>query len=159
VESCLNQGTTFKIYFPTTSKAKATAPLAETTKRSQGNVTILLVEDDANLRPALCSSLRKSGHHVFEARNGLEATKVWAKNAARIDLLLSDMVMPGGLSGIELAAKFTNEKPSLKVIVSSGYNNEMAKKETSLADNILYLQKPFEIEVLAQAIHDIFQGA
>ncbi len=159
VESCLAQGTTFKIYFPTTNKAKAAAPTAEPAERSQGHETILIVEDEANLRQALAISLRHLGYHVLEASNGQEAVKLWGKHAAQIDLLLSDMVIPGSLAGFDLAEIFTQEKPGLKVILSSGYNDEIARRGKLAARNLRHLQKPYETGVLSKAIRDCLDHA
>jgi two-component system cell cycle sensor histidine kinase/response regulator CckA len=87
-----------------------------------------------------------------EAGNGVEALALWHQHHSQIDLLLTDMVMPVGLSGQELAEKFSHQKPGLKVIFISGYSPQAAGKEFSVVDGLNFLQKPIDGPQLASAV-------
>ena len=110
---------------------------------------ILLVEDDANVRMVLRCALEESGYQIWEASNGPEALNVWKTSAAQIDLLLTDVIMPGGLNGWELAKKLSLEQPGLKVILMSGYGPDKTGK---LQSHGQVLQKPFSLESLAETV-------
>jgi PAS domain S-box-containing protein len=159
VESALGQGTTFKIFFPAT--AQGAIPPAQTEKRQplRGHETILLVEDDASLRVPVARNLQKLGYRVLQAAHGPAALKVWQAHAGQIDLLFSDMVMPEGLTGLDLAEKLRAEKPSLKVIISSGYNQEMAGRCIPAAGGFVFLQKPYHLQDLSKTLRDYLDRA
>jgi len=91
----------------------------------QGRETILVVEDVISLRRLVSRSLRLMGYAVFEAENGRAAMTLWQQRHGEFDLLFSDMVMPEGLTGLDLAAKLRKDKPDLKVIISSGHGAEI----------------------------------
>jgi CheY-like chemotaxis protein len=99
------------------------------------------------------------GYHVLEAANGQAAMKLWQEHGQQIDLLFSDMVMPEGMTGLDLAEKMKAEKPILKVIISSGYNMEMAGQVSPTAGGIVYFQKPYDVEVLSKTIRDCLDRA
>ena len=82
---------------------------------------ILLVDDDSDVRMAVRSALEESGYQIWEASDGSQAVNIWKTKASQIDLLLTDMAMPGSLNGRQLADKFRREQPSLKVIFMSGH--------------------------------------
>ena len=117
-----------------------------------GSETILVVEDE----PALCGLVKdillRYGYRVLTAGSGVEALQVWAGNKQSIDLLLTDMVMPHGVSGRELAEQVQKEKPELEVLYTSGYSAEMLGTDFVLQPGIRFLQKPYEPETLAKAI-------
>jgi CheY-like chemotaxis protein len=94
----------------------------------------------------------KLGYRVFEAVNGVEALAVWAQHRDEIHLLLTDMVMPGGISGRELAERLLKENPKLKVIYASGYSPEIAGKDFHLEEGVNFLTKPFQTQKLAQTV-------
>jgi len=112
-------------------------------KHPRGRELILLVEDEAALRKALPEVLRRLGYQVLVAANGEEALQRWATGGVQIDLLLSDVVMPGRLSGIDLSDRFRREKPGLKVILMSGYNSEMAENGFDRGESVRFIAKPF----------------
>jgi CheY-like chemotaxis protein len=116
----------------------------------RGHETILLVEDDASLRRLVTQGLRQMGYIVLEADNGRTAMNLWQEHGQQIDLLFSDMVMPEGMTGLDLAEKFKQAKSNLKIIISSGYNVDMAGHSSQTAGGIVYLQKPYEVEVLSR---------
>jgi DNA-binding NtrC family response regulator len=90
----------------------------------------------------------------MEADNGQTAMKLWQENSQQIDLLFSDLRMPEGMSGLDLAAKLRKENPNLKVIISSGYNVELAGQGSPSPGYIVYFTKPYEFEVLSKIIRD-----
>jgi PAS domain S-box-containing protein len=154
VESELAKGTTFKVFLPATTKVLAEPALVGEMTVIKGHETILLVEDEANLRRLVALGLRQLGYRVFEANSGQIAMKLWQEHGHYIDLLFSDMVMPEGMTGLELAEKLKEVKPNLKVIISSGYNLETAGKGRPTAGGIVYFAKPYEFEVLSKTIRD-----
>ena len=158
VETEVGRGTAFKVFLPATTQGK-TEP-TQTGKKAaiRGHETILLVEDEASLRLAVAQGLRSLGYRVLEADNGQVGMKLWQKHAGQVDLLFSDMVMPEGLTGLDLAEKLKEEKPDLKVIISSGYNAEMAGQAILTAGGVMYLQKPYHIEVLSRTVRDCLDG-
>jgi PAS domain S-box-containing protein len=147
VDSSPERGTTFHVYLP---RAEATlSPVLETPAQApDGHETLLLVEDEAGVRQMVAASLARCGYHVIEAANGDAALLLWHKHAARIDLLLTDMVMPGNLSGRELALRLRADRPELKVVYISGYGaHDLANEPWSIL-----VQKPFQLSTLAQAL-------
>ena len=117
------------------------------------------MEDVGNLRQFGAKGLRLLGDRVFEADNGQSAMKLWQEHSHRIDLLFSDMIMPEGMTGLDLAEKMKTEKSNLKVIISSGYNMEMAGQGSPTAGGIVYFQKPYDFEVLSQTIRDCLDSS
>jgi PAS domain S-box-containing protein len=159
VESELGKGTTFKVFLPATQKKMTEPTQIRQMDIVRGDETILLVEDESNLRRLVVQGLRQLGYRVFEADNGQTAMKIWQEHGQQIDLLFSDMVMPEGMTGLDLAEKMKAEKPILKVIISSGYNMEMAGQVSPTAGGIVYFQKPYDVEVLSKTIRDCLDRA
>lgn len=123
---------------------------AETRTGTAG--TILLVEDDPSVRGLVSRLLKLQGYTILVAENGRAALPVWDKNRDNIDLLLTDVVMPQGLSGRELATRCQAENPHLQVIYTSGYNVEMSTQHNWLKSGIQFVQKPYRPEQLLQAV-------
>ncbi len=158
VESELGQGATFRVFFPVTSKGDTGPAWATKPAVVRGHETILLVEDEASVRRSVARGLRLLGYQVKEASNGQEAMKLWQEHQGGIDLLLSDVVMPEGLTGLDLAKLMKQAKPSLKIILSSGYSVEMAGQTTAGAEGFMRLPKPYKIEVLSKAVRECLDG-
>jgi len=155
VESAPGQGTTFHVYFPRLSDDTASAPAEIATAPMRGgSETILLVEDDPAVRTLTQQVLKQLGYRVLTASSGREALEDPGWLAAEPRLLLTDLVMPGGVSGLELARKLTQQNPRLKVIYTSGYSPEIAGKDAALREGVNFLAKPFNPRKLAQAIRD-----
>jgi CheY-like chemotaxis protein len=153
VESRLGQGTTFKIFLPASGASAAQIEIAETQfRRRGGNETIMVVEDERDLRDLVCRMLRNDGYRVFEAIDGQNALKIWSEYKNQINLVFTDVIMPGGLNGRELAEKLWLERPELKVIFSSGYGADTLGKDFKLDPKFNYLQKPYEPDSLAKTI-------
>jgi PAS domain S-box-containing protein len=159
VESELGRGTTFKVFLPATTKRKAEPTQTEKTAVIRGHETILLVEDETHLRQMVAKGLRRFGYCVLEASNGQTAMKLWQENSQHIDLLFSDMRMPEGMTGLDLAEKLRKDIPNLKVIISSGYNVELAGQGLPSPGDIVYFTKPYEFEVLLKTIRDCLDRA
>lgn len=96
----------------------------------------------------LVKALRALGYRVFEAANGQEAMRFWRDQGQQIDLLLTDLVMPEGMTGLELAERIRAKKPDLKIIISSGCSAEMSQVGKPTAEGIVYLPKPYQISDL-----------
>jgi PAS domain S-box-containing protein len=155
VYSEVGQGTTFRIYLPLlarTSDQKFVAPMTE--KARGGGETILLVEDEPRLRASVQNILSRLGYRVLEAANGVEALEVWNQQRDEIHLLLTDMVMPGGMTGKDLGERLLKKNPKLKVIYASGYSAEVAGKDFPLEEGVNFLTKPFQAQKLAQTIRN-----
>jgi len=155
VQSVVGHGTTFRLYLPLSEK-KATTPAPTATAQIPSfkgkNETILLVEDEAALLFLTSQALTKFGYRILSATNGQDAIKLWEEHRDAIDLVLTDMRMPKGLSGLELAEKLWKSKPSLKVVIMSGYNMELARSSAPSSANYTFLAKPFELKTLAETV-------
>jgi len=153
VSSTVDVGTTFKIYFPAAQRATrgadSTVPLAEPVRG--GNETIMVVEDEPVLREMVCEILKQYDYQVIEAGSGVEALRVWDEFDGRVDLLLTDMVMPEGMTGRELAVQLKKRKPELKVIYSSGYSPESNGRDIGQNDTV-FLAKPYLPPQLARTV-------
>jgi PAS domain S-box-containing protein len=155
VYSEVGRGTTFRVYFPRLEKsvaAKTTTPTLTSLQR--GHETILLVEDDPALKTSVRRALAQLGYRILEAATGVKALEVWAQNKAKIALLLTDLVMPDGITGKDLAQRLFKERPGLKVVYMSGYSAEVAGKDLQLTDGVNFLSKPFPASKLAKTVRD-----
>jgi PAS domain S-box-containing protein len=154
VESKPNHGTTFRVYFSASLQAaEKMEPVVDTALRS-GRETVLVAEDEEDLRQMVVEVLRIQGYTVLEAASGRDAIEVWKHANRPVDLLLTDMVMPGGIMGSELAERLSVQSPCLKVIYTSGYSPGMAGKDASLLKLTNFLPKPYSIGKLAQFVRD-----
>ena len=157
VRSQVGVGTTFDVYFPAKSGQESQESQAvPVLPFPRGTERILLVEDERLLRRQVQAVLASLGYQVHAAEDAAEAMAVWrsASEAGAFDLLLTDMIMPGGTSGLELAQELLRLKPGLKVVISSGYSNEVV--EGALRDNpgITFLPKPYELAQLARTLRE-----
>jgi len=160
VTSAVGAGTTFQVFLPRSAKAPeiiaehAAAPAIVPGRKE----TILLVEDEPMLRELAKIILSDYEYQVLEASTGAEALRVWEAHHGQVDLLLTDMVMPEGMNGRELADKLKLRKPALKIIYTSGYSAEVMGAE-SVQRNIRFLQKPYPPPQLAQAVRECLDAA
>lgn len=153
VDTEVGAGTTFRIYLPAVAEAPAPQPAKPAMGPvERGKETILLVEDDAKLRQNVCLRLRGLGYRVYEAQNGQEAMELWQKHSAEVNLLLTDMVLPEGMTGLELADRLRSQKPEFGVIISSGYTGAIYQGGRIVQSGYRYLPKPYEVSVLAATI-------
>jgi len=153
VESVVGHGTSFRLYLPLSAheEAKRTEP-PRILSPSEQNATILLVEDEKALLLVSARALALVGYRVLSATNGQEALKLWEEHRDTIDLVLTDMRMPKGMSGLELAEKLWKTKPSLKIIIMSGYSMEMAQNSTAENGSYTFLPKPFDLKILSETV-------
>jgi two-component system, cell cycle sensor histidine kinase and response regulator CckA len=126
---------------------------------SNSTSTILLVEDEAPLRTLIKGILERNGYQVLEAESGKTSFALWEENKDRIELLLTDMIMPDGIQGTDLAKKFQGEKPSLRVVFTSGYTTEVLGSGFVAHDSIRFLQKPFMPAKLIETVRDCLAAA
>jgi len=153
-------GTTFKIHFPIASEAEE-SPIALSPGSEPilgGRETVLVVEDEPVLRELIREVLQQYQYKVIEAGSGVEALKVWDECDGQVDLLLTDMVMPEGMNGRELAAQLKSRKPGLKVIFSSGYSPEATGRDFGHSDTV-FLSKPYVPPQLARTVRQCLDGA
>lgn len=153
VGSQVGVGTTFRIYFPALQSMTVETDDQNDSAMmtSGGRETILLVEDEPVLRELVAKVLKGYQYRVLEAETGVHALQVWNEYQGKIDLLLTDMVMPGGVSGAELAQRLRQCKADLRVIYSSGYSSEIVGKNFSEND-LIFLAKPYRPPQLAHRV-------
>ena len=113
---------------------------------------ILVVEDEEVLRSMVSRALRQLGYMVLESSSGAEALAMWDDIAARVDIVLTDMVMPGGISGLELTSRLRARKKDLEVIVMSGYSVDLVHEGDMAVRAVHFLSKPFTIAALSEAV-------
>ena len=154
VYSELGVGTTFKVYLPATEEhagsAVESAPFKEVSSTGE---TVLLVEDEDAVRAACRRILERAGFNVLEASNGPQALAEVAEES--IDLLLTDVVMPGGLTGRELANSLQQNRPGLKVLFMSGYNADAIATRGILDPGIVVVEKPFTTSDLLSKVREV----
>lgn len=144
VTSELGQGANFSVFLPA-SQPSAALPQGKTVQpmAQGGDETILLVEDEPGVRMLTRRVLEKHKYHVIEASNGVEALELWKQHRDKVSMLLTDMVMPGGLNGQQLALQLLAEQPNLRVTIMSGYSAETAGQELDEQSKVQFLEKPF----------------
>jgi two-component system cell cycle sensor histidine kinase/response regulator CckA len=157
VHSEVGKGTTFAVYLPLVDAAVEVVREAESVTTSRGSETILLVEDDDQVRIVARGILSRSGYHVIEASNAGEALLCSEEHCGAIDLLLSDVVMPQ-VSGPALAKRLASDRPEMKVLCMSGYTDDSIVRHGVLEAQIAYLQKPFTPDTLTGRVRDVLDG-
>ncbi|MCA9622759.1 MAG: PAS domain S-box protein [Myxococcales bacterium] len=153
VQSEIGKGSVFTVYLPV-AEGKLTSGTRRVTKRatSGDGETILLVEDDHVVRRALRSTLARSGYRVLEAANADEAMVAWKLSEGRIDLLYTDIVMPGEVNGAELARRLLEEDPGLRVVFTSGYSADLVGDCRDLLRDYPLIQKPASPDEIIETI-------
>jgi PAS domain S-box-containing protein len=159
VTSQPGRGTTFRVYLPASPNEAAKATADTITELRGGKETILLVEDEPSVRRTVARGLRSLGYEVLEAENGQAAVTLWRNLHQHIHLLLTDLVMPEGMTGLELAQRLKAAEPGLRVIISSGYSAGVAQEGSPAEDGIVYLPKPYDKSVLAKTVRDCLDRA
>ena len=150
--SQLGHGAEFRVCLPSRPQLNA-GPAAESTARiTRGTETILVVEDEESVRTVVSTCLKVAGYQVLNAANGPEALQVWHEKADQIDLLLTDMIMPGGMTGLELAETCLKSKPALPVILTSGYSPDSMRPCIPERPGIAYLCKPCDASCLTDVV-------
>jgi two-component system, cell cycle sensor histidine kinase and response regulator CckA len=154
VESEVGRGTTFRIHFPAVAKAPEQGAEAGETHIKGGSETIFVVEDESALRELVLEILQQYGYRTIEAANGLQALQVWREHKNKIDLLLTDVVMPNGVSGRELAEQILADNPRVKVIYTSGYPIDVLGRDFTPKEGLVFLQKPYKPTTLARTVRE-----
>lgn len=156
VYSEVGQGTTFKIYLPQTSKSPeevASKDLPDS-RFEIHEATILVVEDDTDVRTLVVALLSEMGYKVMEAKSGTAAFELLGQND-HIDLLLTDVVLPDGMNGIDIAAKVRKKRPGTRVLFMSGYPKQAIEDANRLDPSEHFLQKPFRRKDLADKVQHV----
>jgi two-component system cell cycle sensor histidine kinase/response regulator CckA len=151
------RGTTFKIYLPAVTEGVDTTPPVEASESPRGSETVLLVEDDPQVRQVVRWILDNNGYTVLEAAGPGDALEIATRHTAPIDLLLTDVVMPQ-MSGRVLADLLVSERPGMAVLFMSGYTANAVVQHGVLDPSNAYLQKPFTPDALARAIRGALAG-
>jgi CheY-like chemotaxis protein len=155
VASQPGRGTAFRIYFPFRDDEFAFSPMKPAMAEIRGGTeTILLVEDEAVVRALAKKVLRSKGYVVLEADRSETALELWRLHRAKIDLLLTDIIMPGTSSGRDLAEQLLLEKPGLKVIYSTGYSDEVLGQDFLATRRFNFLPKPYDPLKLARMVRN-----
>jgi signal transduction histidine kinase/ActR/RegA family two-component response regulator len=156
VESTLGQGTIFSLSLPLTEMTPVVAPKIETAPRLEGGAeTILVVEDDNDVRAMTAATLEELGYKTVIAQDGPQALAALDKGEP-VDLLFSDYVMPG-MSGAELARAAHERRPKLKILLTSGYAKHAELRDGNSADGFPLLAKPYRVDELAAKIREILE--
>jgi CheY-like chemotaxis protein len=155
VSSQIDQGSTFRVFLPSYKRPTQTHTL-ESYKLDVrgGSETILVVEDESAVRALVRNILQRYGYRVLEAGSGREALLLWENQKHQIDLLLTDLVMPGGVGGQDLVEQLHRQKPDLKVIYTSGYAAEIVGEKFTLREGLNLLSKPYIPTTLAQTVRN-----
>ncbi len=167
VDSVVGKGTTLNIYLPVYDEADGPAELAKAEESSRGEDrpgpdltgagTILLVEDEDAVRVFSCRALRNKGYNVLEARSGEEAIEVLGKEGDKVDLIVSDVVMPQ-MDGPTMYKHVRQQWPKIKVIFVSGYTEDRLREQFTSGETIYFLPKPFTLKQLAGKVKDVMEG-
>jgi PAS domain S-box-containing protein len=158
VESTPGKGSTFTVHLPTNAGIGKPLPGRKPFPAArQGHEKILLVEDEANVRKALGAGLERLGYAVQAASSASEAFVLWQCSSGDFDLLITDIIMPGGVNGMELAVMLKRQKQSLRVIVSSGYHKELEGATLEEAGSFTRMPKPYTIEMLSATIRQALE--
>ncbi len=160
VESQPGQGARFTVYFPVADKGGSAAPLPAPAAPAdpRGHETILVVEDKAEVRSVLHSVLKRYGYQVVLAGDGAEALACWREHRARIALLFTDVIMPGSLTGRDLAEQLRADRPDLKVVFCSGYDADVLDAAALQAKGTRFITKPFDVARLVEVVRDLLDA-
>jgi CheY-like chemotaxis protein len=158
IDSEPDQGSTFRIYFPSTRErpirplTPPTAPVAST-----GAETILLVEDEPAVRTFLARALRQMGYQVLDASNGGEALLIAEQHSGTIHLLLTDVIMPR-VSGKQLAERLRRMRTDIRILYMSGYAEDIIAPHGVLEDGVAFIEKPLTAEALGRKIREVLEA-
>jgi two-component system cell cycle sensor histidine kinase/response regulator CckA len=152
------KGTSFKIYLPRLDQPEehTSIPVAST-DLPRGTETVLLTEDEQDVREIAREFLESAGYRVIEAKDGAEALRLAAQNRGQIHLLVTDMIMPG-MTGQELAVRLQSEHPRIAVIFMSGYSEHAAAEMADADPSIRLLSKPFSRAAVLRAVREARHG-
>ncbi len=153
-----NEGTTFKIYWPVSSTEKNVESERAPDVRVRGTERILVVEDDGRVLDFATDLLSLQGYEVYAAENGLKALKLLEEEKLKVDLILTDLVMPK-MSGAELIKKIRSFDPDVKVIYTSGYTDNHIVHKELLKEGVNFIQKPYSVRTLSETVRKVLDEA
>ncbi|MCX8156895.1 MAG: response regulator [Verrucomicrobiae bacterium] len=160
VESEVGRGATFSVFWPVHDGARGLpAPTADRSAIRGGDETILLVEDEPAVRGIARHVLKKYGYSVVEAISGKGALRLWPAIQDHVDMVVTDVVMPDGISGRQLAEELRRHKPSLPVLLVSGYSSELAGGDSPSLPGCKFMAKPFKPMELARVVREMLDQA
>ncbi len=151
------RGSTFNIYLRRTDRSADAASASSVPPALRGAETILLVEDEEQVRVVACAILRRHGYNVLDASNGGEGFLISRDFPAKIHLLLTDVVMPR-MSGRKLVEQLTPQRPEMKVLYVSGYTDDAIVHHRVLDAGVAFLQKPFTPDSLLRKVRDVLDA-
>jgi PAS domain S-box-containing protein len=155
IESKPNGGTTVRLYLPrTVSEGGRELPSKKASGKRARTPAVLVVEDDAEVLDIAVETLRSLGYQVASATNAPEALTILDRDGP-IDVLFTDVVMPMGMNGIELAREARRRRPSLKILLASGYTREGLRSSDEISQNMVFLSKPYQLSVLAETLREL----
>jgi two-component system, cell cycle sensor histidine kinase and response regulator CckA len=158
VDSVPGEGTTFRIWLPLSEQPVPAASAADPQEMPGGHETLLVVEDEDSLRELITRMFESRGYRILPAAHPAEALEVFREVEGRIDLLVTDIVMPGG-TGVDLFRRLKELKPGLRVLFMSGYTDRAVLHREVLEPNMPFLQKPFRMHELAERVRRLLDGA
>jgi len=159
LDSAPGKGATFRIFLPLAAGvAEQVGSAPRSVQRAEGARTILLVEDEHALRKLTRTMLDKAGYRVLEAADASEAVRIAADASLSVDLLLTDVIMPG-MSGGDLAKRLSPQRPQMHILFMSGYTDGAIEAQGNLRPGLVVLRKPFARETLLRAVEDALSHA
>jgi CheY-like chemotaxis protein len=154
----MGDGTSFRIYLPRVEDpAEHSGPVKNPAAAAGGSETVLLVEDEESVRQLVRDTLAGKGYKVIEAPNGEAGLKVSEEHSGTIEILITDVVMPG-IGGRELAQRVSAARPNIKVLFLSGYTEDAIIHEGVLEPGTAFLQKPFTLQMLSRKVREVLRG-
>ena len=154
VDSAPGMGSSFRVWLPSVEEAAETAAVAPASAPAAGTETILLVEDEAVVRQLVAEILETTGYTVLQAGDGPSALELLRRHAEPVELLVTDVVMPG-MSGPEVAKAVTAMRPGMHVLYTSGYTDQAIGHHGVLEPGIAFLQKPFSADDLTTKVRGL----
>jgi CheY-like chemotaxis protein len=151
------RGTTFKIYLPAAALDAAPAPGGPEGAAERGTETIMVVEDDERVRDLVRLMLESKGYEVLTAAGADEATQLCAERPGEVDLLLTDVIMPG-VNGRVLAERLAAGSPAMRILFMSGYSDEAVYRHGEISPNAAFIEKPFTDRLLARKVREVLDA-
>jgi signal transduction histidine kinase/HAMP domain-containing protein len=159
VDSEVGKGTVFRVFFPwVAAQQPAMVHPQQPVSAPRGCETILVVEDEPSVRALVIKLLQDLGYRLLQAPSGPSALEVWREHGKAIDLLITDIVMPEGMNGVDLAERLRRSRPELKVIYTSGYLADLSHEDVSRHQSDAFIAKPFRLTELAKLVRRTLDG-
>jgi signal transduction histidine kinase/CheY-like chemotaxis protein len=154
VDSAVGSGTTFRVWIPRHGRPEAQAAPASPSEVRGGSETVLLVEDEPSVRAMIVEALSPLGYRVLQAASGVEALDLVGAYDGPIHLVVTDLVMPGGVTGLELGRRLAASRPTTRIVYTSGYSAEVGEGIAELVEGVNFLTKPFSPGRLARLVRE-----